>query len=169
LTGQLAFRQSSRPPVTALCCRNSIDWFAIAKSAAVRQRCNNVPTTMSKNTWSHPKSIVCVPSRFRLWPPEGVRNFGVRFPKAGSLTSDMNLPEGQMLEDLARSEPSSCPLTPTFANVAPKMECECRRRTTSTADLKSLTHSRQNRIQGLQIVSGTRIISLVVPMTFRSS
>src|SRR5262245_32497561 len=40
---------------------------------------------------------------------------------------------------------------------------------TSTADLKPLTHSRQNRIQGLQIVSGTRIISLVVPMTFRSS
>jgi len=39
----------------------------------------------------------------------------------------------------------------------------------STADLKSLTHSRRIRIQGLQIESGTRIISLLVPMTFRSS
>src|SRR5262249_8497420 len=38
----------------------------------------------------------------------------------------------------------------------------------SAADLKSLTHSRQNRVQGLQIESGTRIIDLLVPMTFRS-
>ena len=40
---------------------------------------------------------------------------------------------------------------------------------TSAADLKSLTHSRQDRVQGLQIESGTRIIDLLVPMTFRSS
>src|SRR5581483_8163302 len=39
----------------------------------------------------------------------------------------------------------------------------------STADLKSLTHSWRNRVQGLQIESGTRIIGLPVPMTFRSS
>src|SRR6202035_3164803 len=39
---------------------------------------------------------------------------------------------------------------------------------TSAADLKSLTHSRQNRVQGLQIESGTRIIDLLVPITFRS-
>ena len=39
----------------------------------------------------------------------------------------------------------------------------------SAADLKSLTHSRRNRVQGLQIESGTRIIDLPVPMTFRSS
>jgi hypothetical protein len=39
---------------------------------------------------------------------------------------------------------------------------------TSAADLKSLTHSRQNRLQGLQIESGTRIMDLLVPMTFRS-
>ena len=38
----------------------------------------------------------------------------------------------------------------------------------SAADLKSLTHSRQGRVQGLQIESGTRIIDLLVPMTFRS-
>jgi hypothetical protein len=38
----------------------------------------------------------------------------------------------------------------------------------SAADLKSLTHSRQNRVQGLQIESGTRIVDLLVPMTFRS-
>src|SRR5581483_1162606 len=39
----------------------------------------------------------------------------------------------------------------------------------STADLKSLTHSWRNRVQGLQIESGTRIMGLRVPMTFRSS
>ena len=38
----------------------------------------------------------------------------------------------------------------------------------SAADLKSLTYSRQNRVQGLQIESGTRIVDLLVPMTFRS-
>jgi hypothetical protein len=38
----------------------------------------------------------------------------------------------------------------------------------SAADLKSLTHSRQNRAQGLQIESGTRIMDLLVPITFRS-
>ena len=36
------------------------------------------------------------------------------------------------------------------------------------ADLKSLTHSWPNRVQGLQIESGTIIIRLLVPMTFRS-
>jgi hypothetical protein len=40
---------------------------------------------------------------------------------------------------------------------------------TSTADLKSLTHLRQIWVQGLQIESGTRIVGLLVPMTFRSS
>jgi hypothetical protein len=45
----------------------------------------------------------------------------------------------------------------------------CLRISTSAADLKSLTHSRQNRVQGLQIESGTRIINLPVPITFRSS
>jgi len=40
---------------------------------------------------------------------------------------------------------------------------------TSAADLKSLTHSQQNRVQGLQIESGTRITDLLVPITFRSS
>jgi hypothetical protein len=39
----------------------------------------------------------------------------------------------------------------------------------NAADLKSLTHSRQNRVQELQIESGTGIIVLLVPMTFRSS
>ena len=38
----------------------------------------------------------------------------------------------------------------------------------SAADLKSLTHLRQDRVQGLQIESGTRIIGLLVPVTFRS-
>src|ERR1700730_11285865 len=38
----------------------------------------------------------------------------------------------------------------------------------SAADLKSLTHALQNLVQGLQIESGTRIIDLLVPMTFRS-
>jgi hypothetical protein len=38
----------------------------------------------------------------------------------------------------------------------------------SAADLKSLTHSRQNRVQGLQIESGTGITDLLVPITFRS-
>src|SRR5262249_51944388 len=38
----------------------------------------------------------------------------------------------------------------------------------SAADLKSLTHSRQNRIQGVQIESGTRIKDLLVPLAFRS-
>src|ERR1700736_6456486 len=42
------------------------------------------------------------------------------------------------------------------------------RRPASAADLKSVTHSLQNRVQGLQIESGTRIIDLLVPMTFRS-
>ena len=37
---------------------------------------------------------------------------------------------------------------------------------TSAADLKSLTHSRRNRVQGLQIESGTGIMDLPVPMTF---
>jgi hypothetical protein len=40
--------------------------------------------------------------------------------------------------------------------------------TSSAADLKSLTHSRQDRVQGLQIESGTGIMDLPVPMTFRS-
>jgi hypothetical protein len=40
---------------------------------------------------------------------------------------------------------------------------------TSAADLEFLTHARQNHVQELQIESGTRIISLIVPMTFRSS
>jgi hypothetical protein len=40
---------------------------------------------------------------------------------------------------------------------------------TSTADLKSLTHLRENRVQGLQIESGTGIMDFLVPMTFRSS
>jgi hypothetical protein len=39
---------------------------------------------------------------------------------------------------------------------------------TSAADLKSLTHLRQNRVQGLQIESGTGIIDFPVPITFRS-
>ena len=39
----------------------------------------------------------------------------------------------------------------------------------SAADLKSLTSARRNRVQGLQIESGTRMIDLLVPMTFRSS
>jgi len=38
----------------------------------------------------------------------------------------------------------------------------------SAADLKSLTHSLENRVQGLQIESGTRIMDLLVPITFRS-
>jgi hypothetical protein len=38
----------------------------------------------------------------------------------------------------------------------------------SAADLKSLTHARQNRVQGLQIESGTGIMDLLVPITFRS-
>src|SRR6202023_2506278 len=38
----------------------------------------------------------------------------------------------------------------------------------SAADLKSLTQSPQNRVQGLQIESGTRITDLLVPITFRS-
>jgi hypothetical protein len=38
----------------------------------------------------------------------------------------------------------------------------------STADLKSLTHSRQNRVQGRQIESGTGIMDFLVPITFRS-
>jgi hypothetical protein len=38
----------------------------------------------------------------------------------------------------------------------------------TAADLKSLTHSWRNRVQ-LQIESGTRIMDLLVPMTFRSS
>ena len=38
----------------------------------------------------------------------------------------------------------------------------------SAADLKSLTHSRQNRVQGLQIESGTGIMDFLVPITFRS-
>ena len=36
------------------------------------------------------------------------------------------------------------------------------------ADLKSLTRALQNRVQGLQIESGTRIIDWLVPITFRS-
>ena len=43
-----------------------------------------------------------------------------------------------------------------------------RQQGTRAADLKSLTHSRQNRFQGLQIESGTRILGLLVPITFRS-
>jgi hypothetical protein len=43
-----------------------------------------------------------------------------------------------------------------------------RRPMTSAADLKSLIHSRPNRVQGLQIESGTRIIDSLVPITFRS-
>src|SRR5690242_5664879 len=38
----------------------------------------------------------------------------------------------------------------------------------SAADPKSLTYSRRNPVQGLQIESGTRIIELLVPITFRS-
>jgi len=38
----------------------------------------------------------------------------------------------------------------------------------SAADLKSLTHAREDRVQGLQIESGTRIMDLLVPITFRS-
>jgi len=38
----------------------------------------------------------------------------------------------------------------------------------SAADLKSLTHSREDRAQALQIESGTRIMDLLVPITFRS-
>ena len=38
----------------------------------------------------------------------------------------------------------------------------------SAADLKSLTRSRQNRIQGLQVEGGTGIMDLLVPITFRS-
>jgi hypothetical protein len=38
----------------------------------------------------------------------------------------------------------------------------------SAADLKSLTHSRQNRLQGFQIESGTTTMDLLVPITFRS-
>ena len=37
----------------------------------------------------------------------------------------------------------------------------------SAADLKSLTHARQNPVQELQIESGTRIMDLLVPITFR--
>src|SRR4051794_7996667 len=37
----------------------------------------------------------------------------------------------------------------------------------SAADLKSLTHSLQDRVQGLQIERGTRIMGLPVPITFR--
>jgi len=37
----------------------------------------------------------------------------------------------------------------------------------SAADLKSLAHARQNWVQGLQIESGTRIIGLLVPITFQ--
>ena len=40
---------------------------------------------------------------------------------------------------------------------------------TSAADLKSLTQARQNWVQGLQIEIGTRIMNLLVPLTFRSS
>ena len=39
---------------------------------------------------------------------------------------------------------------------------------TSAADLKSLNHSRQDRVQGLQIESGTGIMDFLVPITFRS-
>jgi hypothetical protein len=35
---------------------------------------------------------------------------------------------------------------------------------TRAADLKSLTHARQNRVQGLQIESGTEIMDLLVPI-----
>jgi hypothetical protein len=38
----------------------------------------------------------------------------------------------------------------------------------SAADLKSLAHPWQNRVQGLQIESGTGIMNLLVPLTFRS-
>jgi hypothetical protein len=38
----------------------------------------------------------------------------------------------------------------------------------SAADLKSLTHSRQNRVQRLQIESGTGIMDFLAPITFRS-
>jgi hypothetical protein len=38
----------------------------------------------------------------------------------------------------------------------------------SAAELKSLTHSLQDRVQGLQIESGTRNTDLLVPTTFRS-
>jgi hypothetical protein len=41
-------------------------------------------------------------------------------------------------------------------------------RAASAADLKSLTHSLQNRLQGLQIESGTGIMDLPVPITSRS-
>jgi hypothetical protein len=36
------------------------------------------------------------------------------------------------------------------------------------ADLKSVTHSRQNRVQRLQIEGGTGIMDFLVPITFRS-
>jgi hypothetical protein len=39
---------------------------------------------------------------------------------------------------------------------------------TSAADLKSLTHVRQNRVQGLQIEGGPGIMDFLVPITFRS-
>jgi hypothetical protein len=39
----------------------------------------------------------------------------------------------------------------------------------TAADLKFLTYSRLNWVQGLQTESGTRIIDLLVPVTFRSS
>jgi PAP2 superfamily protein len=38
----------------------------------------------------------------------------------------------------------------------------------SAADLNSLTHSLKDRVQGLQSESGTRIMDLLVPITFRS-
>jgi hypothetical protein len=38
----------------------------------------------------------------------------------------------------------------------------------SAADLKSLPHARQNRVQGLRIESGTGIMDFLAPMTFRS-
>src|SRR5262249_25322620 len=40
--------------------------------------------------------------------------------------------------------------------------------TSGAADLKSLTHSRPYGVQGLRIESGTRIVNLLVPITFRS-
>jgi len=40
--------------------------------------------------------------------------------------------------------------------------------TSSAADLKFLTHWRQNPVQGLQIESGTGIMDFLVPITFRS-
>jgi hypothetical protein len=39
---------------------------------------------------------------------------------------------------------------------------------TGAADLNSLTHLRRNRVQELQIESGTGIMNLLVPVTFRS-